>query len=145
MTLVGSRLRGKNGEPPCVFIFFSSMCTFTNMLLFLQPQPLFLFLECSQPALCIPEIFGKHISRRNMHHEFSNVIRVKCVKMKNKRITLLSTEGKVEKCCFFGLRRSGEEGEMQREPNSFKDQPYVPRKRDSVICSTPVLVQWHSD
>lgn len=80
-----------------------------------------------------------------MHHEFSNVIRVKCVKMKNKKITLLTTEGKAEKCCFFGLRRRGEEGEMQGEPNYFKDQPYVPRKRDSVICSTPVLAQWHSD
>lgn len=111
------------------------------MPLFLQPHPF--FLEGSQSVYS-----RKHVCRRNMHHEFSNVIMAQCVKKKKKvlrifeKITWLEMEGKARKYHFFGFRRKWEAGGMQREPNPFKEKHYVLRKE---IQWYATHLHWHSD
>lgn len=133
LTLKREKLQGKRREPPCSFI---SPARYVILLICVYFCTHPLILECSQPALCIPEISRKHVYSRNMHHKFSKVIRAWCVKKRKRKalrisegITLLAMEGKAGKCYFFGLRRRWEEGKVQREPIFFsKEQHYVLRK-----------------
>lgn len=72
LTLKGEKLYGRRREPPSRF---NSPARYVILLICLYFCTHPLLLEGSQPVLCIPEIFRKHVYRRNMHHKFSKVIR----------------------------------------------------------------------
>lgn len=116
------------------------MCTFTNMLLFLQPQSL--FLEGFQSASCVPEISRKYVCRRHGHHEFSEAIRWSALKWKIKELPCWVWRVRLGKCCLFGWRRRWGGRRDVQSAKFFQRTTWCPQERDSVICSTPVLAQW---